>query len=326
MIMVTGGAGFIGSHICRYLVDKDQDVLIYDNLNEEQLSIVKKIRLADTWNKLKVLNGDICDFPQLLQTIKENEIEKIVHTAAITFIPTAIKNPSLTFRINVEGAFNILEAARINDVKKVVYISTASIYGDFQKTLVDETHPLEAKDIYGATKLAADRLSMSYNRTYGLDVAVVRTTSVYGPGDLENRAAKIFVENALTGKEICLEGGGLQRRDFSYVKDVARGICLVLMSDKTKGEIVHISGGNDNSIKELAEIIAKYIPGVKMVVAPSRKVDVNRGKLDISKAEKLIGYKPEFSLDKGIRDYVKWFVNVYAPFFDLKIVNNPVIK
>jgi len=159
MILITGGAGFIGSHVCRYLLEKNQDVLIYDLISQEELKIIEKLRFQNIVEKIKIIHGDICDFPLLLQTIKENNIEKIIHGAAITFIPTAIKNPSLTFKVNVEGTFNVLEAARILDLKKILYISTSSVYGNFQKELIDETHSLEPKDIYGATKLAADRLS-----------------------------------------------------------------------------------------------------------------------------------------------------------------------
>jgi len=158
-----------------------------------------------------------------------------------------------------------------------------------------------------------------------LDISIIRTTSVYGPGDLENRAAKVFIENALTGKEIPLHGGGLQRRNFSYVKDVATGIVLAILSDKIKGEVIHIAGKQDNEVKELAKTIIKFIPGAKLVKTPSRSVDVKKGRLDISKAKKLLNYRPKFDLEDGIKDYIKWFVNVYAPIFELKIVNKPVI-
>lgn len=324
-VLVTGGAGFIGSQICRFLSNKGYEVFILDRMNQEQLNIAKKLRLSDIWDKIKIISGDICDFPLVYSILKENEINKIIHTAAITFIPTAVKNPSLTFKTNVEGSFNMLEASRLLDIEKVLYISTASVYGDFQTPLADEKHPLEPKDIYGATKLAADRITLVYGKTYGMDTSIVRTTSVYGPGDLENRVVRVFIGNALTGKEICLQGGGLQRRDFSYVKDVARGISLALLSNKTNGEVVHIAGKKDYSIKDLSNIISKYVQNTKIIETPGRAVDTNKGKLDISKAKKLFNYEPEYDLEEGVKEYINWFVNVQAPFFELKIINKPLV-
>ena len=322
--LITGGAGFLGSHICRELVSKGESVVVFDNLNSEQLRISQKLRMPDLMDKVKFVTGDITAFPSIFQSVKENNVDRIIHTAAITFVPAAIKNPSLTFKVNIEGSFNILEAARILDLKKVLYISTSSVYGDFQKPVADETHPLEPKEIYGASKLAADRLAISYNKTYGIDVSVVRTTSIYGPGDLENRAAKIFIENALQGKEITLEGGGLQKRDFSFVKDVAHGVCLAAMHENSAGEVFHIAGGAEGTVRNMAERISKYIPGTKIVETPARKIDTNRGRLDISKAKRILGFEPKFSLDDGVRNYINWMANYYFPFFEMKIINKPV--
>lgn len=323
-IMVTGGLGFIGSHICRYLLDKGQEVVILDDANAEQVKVAKTLRISDIADRLKIVSGSICNFPELFQIMKENNVDKVIHTAAIIAVPVAVAKPCLAFKVNVEGTFNILEAARILNLEKVLYVSTASVYGDFQVPVVKEDHPLEPKDIYGATKLAADRIAISYNRTYGMNTAVARTTAVYGPGGIENNAAKIFIESALTGKEIRLEGGGTQLRDFSYVKDVARGISMALLSDRTTGDVVHIANGGSHTVKELAELVAKFIPGTRIVDAPQRKIAVDRGQLDISKARDLLGFIPEYGLEQGVNEYVKWMHGTYAPFFGLAVKNRPV--
>ncbi|MCK5699305.1 MAG: SDR family NAD(P)-dependent oxidoreductase [Candidatus Aenigmarchaeota archaeon] len=324
MVLVTGGLGFIGSHVCRELVRRKEKVVVFDNLSQGNLEFLKKVRMPDIYDKVTFVSGDITDFASVFETLKEYGIEKIVHTAAITFIPTAIKKPSLTFNVNTVGSFNLLEASRILDMKKFVYISTASTYGDFQYTPADEKHPLNPKDIYGATKVAADRLAYSYFQTYGLSASIVRTSAVYGPGDLERRAAKAFIENALQGVPMKLEGGGLQMRDFSYVKDVALGMVLALNSSESAGEAFNITGGSEYSVKDLAEMIRKYIPGSEIEVTGARKIDAKRGMLDISKAKRVLGYNPKYDLDAGIREYVKWMVEVYAPLFGLKVKNKPV--
>ncbi len=325
MILITGGLGFIGSHVCRECVNQGEEVVVIDNIDEDRFRIIKKTRIPDLADKIRIEHGDITDFPFVLRTMKKYGVTRVVHTAAITFIPKAVENPSLTFNVNVIGTFNLLEAARLLDVKKFVYISSASVYGDFRAGKIDENHPIEPKEIYGASKAAADRLSIAYYRTYGLPVTIIRTTSVYGPGDLEDRVVKRFIENALTGKPLELYGGGLQRRDFSYVKDVAHGIILALGNKQAVGEVFHISGGRDYAIKDVAEVVKKYIPRCSIVEKPSRRVDVKRGCLDITKAMKVLGYRPRYDLDRGVREYIKWMVEVYVPAFGLEVKNKPVI-
>lgn len=325
MVMVTGGMGFIGSHICRRLLEEGQDVIVFDKFGQAEIDLIKKVRMPDFGDQIKFVSGDITDFPFVFETLKKNEIKKIVHTAAITFIPTAIKKPSLAFNVNTVGSFNLLEASRILDIEKFVYISTASTYGDFQYTPADENHPLNPKDIYGASKAAADRIAASYYSTYGLPTTIIRTSSVYGPGDLEKRVAKNFIENALQGIPLELQGGGVQRRDFSYVSDVAMGMVLALNSQKANGEVFNITGGTDHSIKDLASVIKKFIPGSTINEMGARAVDVNRGQLDISKAKGILGYSPKYDLEKGVKEYIKWVVEVYSPIYNLKIKNQPVI-
>lgn len=325
MVMVTGGAGFIGSYVCRRLLEEGEEVIVFDKFRQAEIELLKKVRMPDIYDKIKFVSGDITDFPFVFETLKENGVRKIIHTAAITFIPTAIKKPSLTFNVNTVGSFNLLEASRVLDIEKFVYISTASSYGDFQYTPADENHPLNPKDIYGASKAAADRIAASYYSTYGMPTVIIRTSSVYGPGDLEKRVVKNFIENALQGIPLELQGGGIQRRDFSYVADVALGMVLALNSQKANGEVFNITGGTDFSIKDLASIIKKFIPGSTIKEVGSRAVDVNRGQLDISKAKRVLGYSPKYDLEKGVKEYIKWVVDVYSPTFDLKIKNQPVI-
>ena len=316
MIMVTGGAGFIGSHVVQKLIEHGDDVIIYDNLRQGDIDLLKKLRFPNS--EPEIVLGDITDFAHVFQTIKRYNVKKIIHTAAISFIPTAVEKPSLTFNVNVVGTFNLLEAGRILDLEKFVYISSASTYGDFQYEPVDERHPLEAKDIYGATKAAADRIAMSYYRTYGMPVTVIRTTSVYGPGDLERRVVRDFIERALLGKPLDLHGGGEQRRDFTYVKDVAKALILALNSEKANGEAFNISGGKDYSIKELAMIVKEFIPDAEIIVTEARRIDKKMGRLDISKALKILGYKPEYDLRVGVKETIEWFLDVYFPVFGLR--------
>lgn len=326
MILVTGGLGFIGSHLCNSLVARGEKVVAFDNAGTEQAAFLKRVRAGDAWDDwVTLVSGDLLDYSLVSETLRNHRVERVIHTAAMSFIPETIRKPVQTFRVNTEGTLHLLEACRLAGVRKFVYISTSSVYGDLQRIPADEQHPIEPKDIYGATKAAADRIAISYHRTYRLPVTVVRTSSVYGPGDLENRVAKMFLENGLQGKPIELQGGGTQRRDFSYVKDVARGILAALDSERAVGETFNITGGQDHSIADLAEVLRRFFPDLQVRVSGSREVDTNRGRMDISKAQRILGYAPEYTLEEGVRDYLKWYRDFYAPLTGLSVQCPPVL-
>lgn len=321
--MVTGGAGFIGSHVCRNIVESGEKVIILDNIKKEHLEHVKNVRMHDFYDKIEFIQADITKPEDVMRALKENSVKRIIHTAAITFIPTAVKNPELAFNVNTVGTFNLLEASRKLDLDKFVYISSSSTYGDFQYSPADEKHPLNPKDVYGATKAAADNMTISYFRTYGLKTNVVRTSSVYGEGDLEKRVVRNFAENALQGLPMEIHGGGTQLRDFSYVKDVANGMVLAMRSKNCDGEAFNITYGEAHTIRDMAMNIKDMIPGSDIKEVGARSIDVKRGQLSIEKARKLLNYKPKYSLKDGLEHYIDWIVNVYAPLTSMKIKNKP---
>lgn len=311
-VLVTGGGGFLGSHVCRELVQRKLRVVGLDMLSEAT-RFTERLRLSDIREQVQMIYTDIRDPTALAEAIQKYGVDAIVHTAALTFIPTAFANPALTFDINTAGTMNLLEAARIHGVKKFIYISTASIYGDFTEPQLREDAPPRPKDVYGATKAAADLLTMSYHRSYHLPACVIRTTTIYGPGDLEDRVVKQFVERALLGKPLELHGSGAQYRDFSYVKDVARGIALALLSPRSTGETFHLSGNSVHTIQELASMIQELIPGASVASKEARAVDARKGALDTTKARTVLGYEPRYSLRKGLEEYIRWMRTVYLP-------------
>jgi len=324
--VVTGGIGFIGSHVCRELLESGRRVAVFDSVDEKRLQFLRRLRMPDISDRVLFTKGDVANLNLVLRTFRRLEAKEIVHAAAITFIPFAIANPTRTFRVNTLGTFNILEASRRLDIEKSVYVSSASVYGDFKYSPANEEHPLEPKDVYGATKAAADRLTIGYHRTYGIPATVIRTTSVYGQGDLENRVVKEFIEKVLKGEPMELHGGGLQRRDFTYVKDAAHGIVLALQSKKSVGRVFNISGGADYSIKHVAHVIKEFIPKAEIKEVAARQTDVARGRLDLTAAKEAFGYEPRYALREGIKEYVDWFVKVYFPSFNLRVKNKPVVR
>ena len=322
MILVTGGLGFIGSHIVRALMGQKKDVLVYDLLAGDELSSIKKLRFPEI-EELNLIQGDLCDLRQVESAIRENNINQLIHVGAMSFIPDTLENPYKAFQINLNGTLNILEAARRSDIEHIVHISTSSVYGEIQYVPVDEKHPLKPKDVYGGSKLAAETAVEAYASSYGLETTIIRPTNVYGPGDLYNRVVKIFIENALLGKPLSLQGGGLQRRDFTYVKDTTRGILATLNNRSAIGETFNISYGEDHSIREVADIISELIPGTTLEVTAGRRIDVQKRRLDTSKAQRILGYKPEYDLRSGIKEYIKWASEIYFSLLELEVKNTP---
>ena len=324
MILVTGGIGFIGSHVYRELVGQNLDVLAYDSTSNDKLSMARVLRFPDI-KKLNLVQGNLCDLEELGNTVKERQVENVIHTAALSFIPDTLKDPYHTFVVNVVGTLNVMEVARKYDLKQVVHISTSSVYGEPKHIPIDEDHPLSPKGIYGRSKLVAEDVVRAYAVSYGLRTTIIRPTNVYGPGDLYDRVAKVFVENALQGKPLRLQGGGLQRRDFTYVKDTVRGILLTLDNEKAIGETFNISYGEGHSIKEVAELVSEFVPGTKLEVSPARKIEVQKRQLDITRAQTKLGYKPQYPLRRGIREYIRWMATAYFSTLGLEIVNEPAI-
>jgi UDP-glucose 4-epimerase len=314
--------GFIGSHIVRALMSQKQDVLVFDLLTGERLLTAKGLRFPGI-EEPALVQGDLCDFKEVRDAVGKNGIDKVIHTAAVSFIPDALSNPYKTFEVNFTGTLNVLEAARVYDLDRIVFISTSSVYGEIQYVPVDERHPLVPKEIYGCSKLAAEKVVDAYAKSYGLKTTIIRPTNVYGPGDLYNRVVKIFIENALSDKPLNLQGGGLQRRDFTYVEDTVSGVLAALENDRAVGEVFNISYGEDRSIREVAEVIGEFIPGTRVEVTPGRKVDIQKRRLDTSKAREVLGYNPVFNLESGVKGYIRWTVETYFPFLGLKVKNRP---
>ncbi len=325
MILVTGGLGFIGSHIVRALMDQKKEVLILDHLSRDELLVAKKLRFPN-YDELNLVNKDLRNFGQVRSVISDYDVDKVIHVAAMSFIPDTMKNPYQTFQVNFEGTLNILESARDSGkIDQLIHVSTSSVYGEIQYVPVDEEHPLNPKGIYGGSKLAAENAVLAYARSYGLKTTIIRPTNVYGPGDLYDRVIKIFIENALLGKPLSLQGGGLQSRDFTYVKDTASGVMRAIDNSLAVGEVFNISYGEDHSIREVADIISEFVPGTSVEVTPGRKIDVQKRRLDNRKARRILDYNPMYDLRLGIKEYIKWTSETYLPFKRLEVKNIPAL-
>lgn len=315
-VFITGGAGFIGYYITKELLERGDEVIIYDAfLNyispfESNYMDYLEYRLNDIKNKVQIIRGDIRHRGLLIKALTDTKPEILVHLAAIPIAAASNQFSEDAIQINLIGTVTVLECLRVVDsVKRFVYASSSFVYGNFKYEPADEGHETSPIDIYGGTKLSGEILTKSFGKKFGINYTIIRPSAVYGPTDANRRVSQIFMENALLGKPLVLYNGGVERVDFTYVKDAAHGFVLAAFSEKAKNETFNVTRGEGKSLKEFAEILGKTVPNLKIVEMKSDEVKPQRGTLDISKASRLLNYKPKYSLEEGIREYIEFFKN-----------------
>ena len=305
-VLITGGAGFLGSHIARALVQRGDRVVIYDNF-----STGLPQNLIDLQDKLKLANGDILDLSFLIRTIMAEKVKRIIHTAALVGFAASIEKPALTARINIEGTLNILEASRLVGVERIMDISSEEVYGHFQYEPADEDHPFSPTAPYSISKVAAEGFDRFFHTFFGLDVVIVRTSWVYGPGLPRARPPKTFIENSVKGIPTKMDSGADHRVDHTYIDDFVQGALLAFDERNSKSRIFNIASGRAYTFKEMARMVEEIIPGPKITVGPGllkyyETVEgPQKGALNIQRAQSELGYQPQYDLFKGLIKYVE---------------------
>ena len=296
--LVTGGAGFIGHHIVEELVRKGQQVTVLDNLTGGKLE-----NLAPVKGQITFMQGDICDFATLLQACKG--IDYILHLAALISVAESMARPQETAKINVQGTVNVLEAAKQCGVKRVVFSSSAAVYGTRPELPYKETTPVDCQSPYAWSKQVGAELCQLYTKAYGLETVSLRYFNVFGPGQNPNSAyaaviAK-FMQLAAENKPLGIDWDGLQSRDFVSVKDVVQANLLAAIKG-VPGEIYNVASGHTCTLLELADTIEK-VCGRKLarISRPKRPGDVHESSADISKIAAL-GYRSNVTLEEGLRE------------------------
>ena len=317
-VFITGGAGFIGSYVCRKLLEMGHDVTVYDAFIQyisPLKSILKdytELRFEGIADQIDFRRGDTRDKAHLRRVILETRPDRILHLAALPIADLSNRHSEEALTSILEGAVNVLEVLRdVDFVDRFVYISSSMIYGDFEIIPAPEDHPKRPKDIYGGTKYAGEVMTETYSRRYGIPYSIVRPSAVYGPFDVNRRVSQIFVENALLGKSITLFGGGHQALDFTFVEDAADGIIKVMFHENGEGNAFNITYGQGYTLRELAEILKTHFPDLDVnIVKEDDFFRPKRGALSIEKAKKLVGYDPQYTLDKGIKRYLDVYRNL----------------
>jgi len=317
-ILITGGAGFIGSYVSRRLLDMGHEVVVYDafvHYISPLKSILKEyteLRFQGIADQIEFRRGDTRDKAHLRRVILETRPNRILHLAALPIADLSNRHSEEALTSILEGAVNVLEVLRdVDFVDRFVYISSSMIYGDFEVIPAPEDHPKRPKDIYGGTKYAGEVMTETYSRRYEIPYSIIRPSAVYGPYDVNRRVSQIFVENALLGKPITLFGGGIQTLDFTYVEDVTEGMIKVMFHENAEGEAFNITYGRGYTLRELADILLTQCPDLEVKVVEEEDVfRPKRGALSIEKAKKMVGYDPQISLEEGLKRYLEIYRNL----------------
>ncbi len=302
-IVITGGAGFQGSHLAESLLSKGHEVTIINTFSDEKLH-----NIADFQDKVNVVFGSITDPVLVEKTLRGHDL--VFHLAANVNVDQSLKDPKSFIDVNVIGTFNILEQVRALGIR-MIHASTCEVYGDGHDLegdeLLDETAELKPNSPYAASKAGADRLCYSYYRSYGVNVTIVRPFNIFGERQKSGTFGAlipILVRKAMIGEKLTVFGDGSATRDYLHVSDLVRAYELVMDTNSLEGKAINFASGQNTSVKDIAEYIAKKF-GAEIKHGPARPGEVSRFPADLSFAKSL-GFVPQVDIWEGIDRYIEW--------------------
>jgi UDP-glucose 4-epimerase len=310
-IMVTGGAGFIGSHLVRTLA-KTNSIVVFDNFASSVISL-RDLRNLDYVDPLRVIDGDILDQGKLKKAMKGVDV---VFHFAVACVRLSLSDELHVHNVNATGTLTALLAAKKAGVGRFIYISSSEVYGTAKHDLIDESHSLMPTTIYGMSKYVGELYAKNMYEAFGLPTIIVRPFNTYGPNShfegVYGEVIPRFVVRALNGKQPLIFGSGKQTRDFTYVTDTVDGIIKASQSDTLLGSCVNIAHGHEVSVYEIARTICE-LTGLpfKPVMKPARPNDVARHAAHIGKAQRILAYKPQISIKEGLASYIAWVRQTY---------------
>lgn len=326
-IAIIGGAGFIGHNMALTFSGLGADVHVVDSLQVNNLGYYlglahqdnrAKRYLAFIDERLSLLKShgvtmsvvDARDYHGLSRTLSSIEPDVIVHLAAVAHANRSNKDPYSTFDHSLRTLENVLDIARFSGTH-VIYFSSSMVYGNFEGQSVSEDHPCNPLGIYGALKYGAEKLVIGYSQVFGLPYTIVRPSALYGERCVSRRVGQAFIENALDGLDLEINGDGEEALDFTHVDDLTSGVALAVDNPRAIGEIFNLTFGEARSLRDLAEFVLHRFPNRKLVSNPRDQLMPERGTLSIDKARDLLGYEPRMNLEKGFNSYIDWYADFH---------------
>ena len=329
-VLLVGGAGFIGHNLALALRAIGIDVSVVDNLMVNSLVdnafhdagdlIKRKLNIHFLMSRFDSMraagvnlhNADARLFVDLSQIFDTYKPTKVVHMAAIASAVEARKNPGLCFDLQLTTLRNVLELCRLHhpQVETLMFMSSSTVYGDFEGASVDENTRPRPRGIYANAKYMGERLVRTYSHQYGTGVCIVRPSALYGERCVSRRVSQMFIENALTGKPLLLEGGGDGRLDFTYIDDLVEGMvrALALHQGRNSTDTFNLTFGDARTIADLAAVVKSVVPGAILEERPRAADKPVRGTLLMDKARDRLGFVPKWPLETGYRRYCEWYV------------------
>ena len=308
-IIITGGAGFIGSHIAERCVSEGHEVVIIDNLDDYYSPELKKKNVDCVLKNgnATLVQGDITDLDSLRKVI-DKYVDYVFHEAAQAGVRISVENPFKPNNINVLGTLNVLQASLEADVERVINASSSSVYGKVEYLPFDERHPTQPVSPYGVSKLAAEHYCRVFYEVYGLPTVSLRYFTVYGQRMRPDLAISIFTEKMMNDEPITIFGDGNQTRDFTYIEDIIKVNMKLLDTNRADGTVMNIGSGNRISVNDLVEYLKKIIGSSSVVnYTDVQKGDAAHTLANVGVAKELIGYEPSVGIEEGLKRFVEWY-------------------
>lgn len=324
-VLLVGGCGFIGHNLAIYLKKLNYDVRIVDGLNVNNLfsfsddsNPLNKFYRSILSNRIQLINKnqipmwtvDARDYYLISSVIDNFKPEVIIHLAAVSHANKSNKDPHSTFDHSLRTLENVLDASK-KLKPHFIYFSSSMIYGNFNGRSVKEDDSTDPLGIYGSLKLSGELIVKAYKQVFDMPYTIIRPSALYGERCVSRRVGQIFIENAIRGLEIKINGNGSEKLDFTYIGDLVYGIKLCIENQNSKNQIFNITYGSGRKISDLIEILLKEYEDIKIVYEEKDKLTPDRGTLDTSKAKKLLNYQPKFPIDIGYKDYISWYKSFY---------------
>lgn len=326
-VVLIGGAGFIGHNLALKLNGRGASVSIIDGLGVNNLLylnqssvempnkevykkfIEERIKLLNE-NDIKLYVEDARDYFKLSNTLNEINPDVVVLLAAVSHANRSNKDPFTTFDHSFRTLENALDWSRTR-VEHFIYFSSSMVYGDFENDVAREDDICNPIGIYGALKFGGEKLVIAYNQVFDLPYTIIRPSALYGERCVSKRVGQAFIENAMGGNSLNIMGDGSDRLDFTYIGDLTNGVINAIENTNSRNEVFNLTYGSSRSLKDLAEIIQEHFEDIKINYKKRDSLMPERGTLSVEKAKDLIGYTPEFPVEKGYVNYINWYKENY---------------
>jgi nucleoside-diphosphate-sugar epimerase len=326
-VALVGGAGFIGHNMALALKARGAEVVVIDGLEVNNLvyyaalpstEVNRDLYIKILLERLKLLEDagiplvrvDARDYHSISKALNDFQPDSIVHLAAVAHANRSNKDPFSTFDHSMRTLENTLDWSRGGGLHRFIFFSSSMVYGNFKTPEVSEDAVLDPIGIYGALKLAGERLVIAYNQVFDLPYTIVRPSALYGPRCVSRRVSQAFIESAIVGDKLRVDGEGEERVDFTYIDDVVDGVIRCIEHDGARNEIFNMTAGKGRSLRDLVTLVQEHFPDIEVEYVERDNLRPFRGTLNMDKARALMGHEPKVELEDGLTRYVEWYRDI----------------